>query len=728
MIFVYPILLGGLVLATLPVLLHFLISRQPTPLTFPAFRFLMQKERSNTRSLQLRHLLLLLLRIGLVVLVCVALARLRIFQETLGLSREKSAAIVLVFDTSPSMDYKVGGASRLDLAKKRAFELLDQLPEDGRTLILDACDPDSFSSAEWLKSLEKARQRIQSLTIQVRPEPVTKAIDEGLRRFAEWDGPRGDPEAAQLPRFLCVFSDRTVGSWGGRAPAKTNSTVPVKRWYFDVGVDDPVDLAISATDFASGRDSFTAGERIPLRVTVKATGKGKDKDVQNLLVVLVDGKEAIRQAFDLEADKQRTLALDLESAKLDPGFHSVEIRLGTSDDSLAFNNVRFATIHLHTMPPVLVLADDPSRTKPFADRLRALLYAVDHKDVRDKPTLSRYEAVFLVGVHAPSEALWEALDDYMQNGGGVAIIPPALDDPPAPYASAAAQKVMPGRIVKRIDAPAKDGARWELNRMDTRHSFVAPLMDWLVEDWDFLRHPTAYKYWEVEPNDSGAHVVRYDDGEPGRSAVVVGKAPRKVVLVTTPLGDDSGRWHNYNERTNAFGFALPQLCAKYLCAARAEQRLNYQFGAELPHVRKDAAFSFPKHVLSLDGLDRDIAFDAANRWVGKNVGKAGTYAIAGVNAATQERKTLHQFSINVPAEESDLSLVKASKIEKALGAGSHVPLDRKTPLRESLQWDEPMELFPWLMIGLLFLLAFENLLANKFYQHDEEEGSASRAA
>ncbi|MBI1830057.1 MAG: BatA domain-containing protein [Planctomycetes bacterium] len=229
MTFVYPLLLGGLVLAGLPVLLHFLIRRQPTTLTFPAFRFLMQKERSNTRSLRLRHLLLLLLRIGLVVLVCIALARLRVFHETLGLSREKPAAIVLIFDTSPSMDYKVGGATRLDLAKKRALELLDQLPEDGRTLILDACDPDSFASAEWLKSLEKARQRIQALTIQPRSEPTTKAIDEGLRRFAEWDGPRGDSDAALLPRFLCVFSDRTTGSWDSPSSAGTSTSASTTR-------------------------------------------------------------------------------------------------------------------------------------------------------------------------------------------------------------------------------------------------------------------------------------------------------------------------------------------------------------------------------------------------------------------------------------------------------------------------------------------------------------------
>src|SRR5687767_5932952 len=128
MTFVYPLLLGGLLLAALPVVLHFFVRKKPKTLLFPAFRFLVQKQRSNTRNLRLKHLLLLLLRIALIVLVCLALARPRLFHESLGLSRERPVAMVLVFDTSPSMEYKSRNETRLDLAKKRCLELLDQLP------------------------------------------------------------------------------------------------------------------------------------------------------------------------------------------------------------------------------------------------------------------------------------------------------------------------------------------------------------------------------------------------------------------------------------------------------------------------------------------------------------------------------------------------------------------------------------------------------------------------
>src|SRR5438876_243764 len=74
MTFVFPILLGGLVLAGIPILLHLILRQKPKTLPFPAFRFLVQKHRSNLRKLQLRHLLLLILRITLIAALCLALA------------------------------------------------------------------------------------------------------------------------------------------------------------------------------------------------------------------------------------------------------------------------------------------------------------------------------------------------------------------------------------------------------------------------------------------------------------------------------------------------------------------------------------------------------------------------------------------------------------------------------------------------------------------------------
>src|ERR1700736_3930356 len=128
MSFVHPLLLTGLLLVGIPVLLHLIMRQKPKHLLFPAFRFLLQRHRTNQRKLRLRHLLLLALRLLLIAGICLALARPKVFSERIHLG-ERPIAAVIVFDTSPSMEYLSGGQTRLEAARRRALELFDKLPE-----------------------------------------------------------------------------------------------------------------------------------------------------------------------------------------------------------------------------------------------------------------------------------------------------------------------------------------------------------------------------------------------------------------------------------------------------------------------------------------------------------------------------------------------------------------------------------------------------------------------
>src|SRR5262245_16573680 len=104
-VFYWP--LAGLVLIGIPVLIHLIMRQKPKMLQFPAFRFLVQRSRTNLRKLRLRHLLLLALRIGLVVLICLALMRPKLSGDVLKLGSDRPVAAVLLFDTSMSMEYTV---------------------------------------------------------------------------------------------------------------------------------------------------------------------------------------------------------------------------------------------------------------------------------------------------------------------------------------------------------------------------------------------------------------------------------------------------------------------------------------------------------------------------------------------------------------------------------------------------------------------------------------------
>ena len=65
--------LGGLAIGV-PILLHLLMQPKPKPLLFPALRFVQKNQRTNQRKMQLRHWILLALRILLLLILAAALA------------------------------------------------------------------------------------------------------------------------------------------------------------------------------------------------------------------------------------------------------------------------------------------------------------------------------------------------------------------------------------------------------------------------------------------------------------------------------------------------------------------------------------------------------------------------------------------------------------------------------------------------------------------------------
>src|SRR5271166_3304314 len=140
MTFLHGYLLGGLLLVGVPILLHLIMRQKPRRLVFPAFRFLRQKLHTNRRKLQLQNILLLLLRMLLIALLCLALARPLVQTGNIPFTADQEVAAILIFDSSPSMEYSVGTVKRLDEARQRARELIDQMAGGSRLAILDSAE------------------------------------------------------------------------------------------------------------------------------------------------------------------------------------------------------------------------------------------------------------------------------------------------------------------------------------------------------------------------------------------------------------------------------------------------------------------------------------------------------------------------------------------------------------------------------------------------------------
>lgn len=200
-------LLAGLAVVTVPIMLHLFGQRQPQLIDFPALRFVRETTQEQSMSWQLRHFLLLLLRILMLAALALALSRPRVHSAVLGsilgvsgvglcallasliaavayatrrprsvwlistilalalwlsaglwgyrslttgpavpiADRTAPIAAALIIDNGPSMEYRSGNQTRMESGKDIGLWVLDQLPIDSRVGILSGAPIGSLS-------------------------------------------------------------------------------------------------------------------------------------------------------------------------------------------------------------------------------------------------------------------------------------------------------------------------------------------------------------------------------------------------------------------------------------------------------------------------------------------------------------------------------------------------------------------------------------------------------
>jgi hypothetical protein len=367
----------------------------------------------------------------------------------------------------------------------------------------------------------------------------------------------------------------------------------------------------------------------------------------------------------------------------------------------------------------------------------------DVKRPADVGSLAGYESVTLLGVIDPTR-LWEKLEPYVAGGGKLFIAPgraigpgfiPTDENEPA-------KKLMPAKLGAMIDATTfrkpetsdsldrSSGVTWMLDDAALRHPLFNRFKEWKNQgNIDVIaRPPKALKYYEATPIGDASVVVRFNDTDdpakqsPALIERVVGKG--KVLLLTTRLEvpDPVNPWNEYwSTADSSFATVFPHVVMTYLCGASADANFQHPTGRDLilpiPHL----AGKDPPTKLRLEGpgvSGRDAEFDLAARQTEVRISAAKTLTPGNYLVATDRGPATDGFSLNPPADESNLAKVPAEAIEDLFGPKSVVPLGKDANMHEVLdkKFTQPVDLFPWLLILVLLLLAAEGVIANRFYR------------
>jgi hypothetical protein len=728
--FLTPLLLGGAALIAVPVIIHLILRQKPKHLLFPAFRFLQQKHRTTVQKLRLRHFLLLALRIGLILLLCAALARPELSGGPESLGDDSPVAVVLVFDTSPSMEYAHEGKSRLEAAKEQALTTLKDLPGSSQAAVFDTAEPGG-----QFVGLPDAVKQVQNRRIQAYQRPVTASVEEALRLLTR--------EPPTLPLLMMVFSDRTAASWNAEAVGSVlrrakerleeKLPAPLAAYYVDLGVREPRNVAIQGL-MLKLENQVTPLEQLPvggladesfqIQASVRITGTSVDSE----LLLYVDGqlKDAKRLKGSAMPGQTSTETVVFKPIPRTAAVMQGDVRL-KNNDALESDNVRYWT--LSSMPrKVLILADEPKDAQEWRFALESsplplTCTVLRPKDVPGNLNPDQHETVCLLNVAQPDSELWELLRRYVADGGGLVVLP-GEDSQPDAYGTDAALALMPARLVKKLDVPPP---RAWLAPTDYEH----PIMD-KFKSWEKQALPGRIsRYWQIEPlSDSYRSVLPLNYHDAGKLQIAPVLAEKvfnrerihgRVILYTTAMylrADWKEGWNNFLDLGgNWLGLALPYLSVRHVLGAR-EERQNLMVGEE-PRFWLPRNAGLTSYQLTGPQNATGEIKDKDTQAVVSDARRPGNSRVAAGDVWTRS------FSLNLPPIETNLLTggPSSADIEALLGSGSYHALADSVDVQKlafaRLGRVPKRELLPYLMIAVLVFLALENLLANRFYEREK---------
>lgn len=722
MSFLHAYLLSGLVLAGLPILLHLMLRQKPKRLLFPAFRFLKARQTVNQRRLRLQHLLLMLLRILIIASLCLALARPRLFSHRLGFSEDRAVVAALVFDTSYSMEYTLGGATRLDDARTKARELLAEMKPESRVLLFDSGE----DAPSMLLTPSEAGSRLDLLRLRPGAASLNLTVERALRALQKQE----DSEEAP-PRLLYIFSDRTRASWDSTG-LKPSIPPGITIFYVDVGVESPRDLGIERVEVVPA--VVAPGANFQIRVSVR----GRPSDQENELSCSLDGEDRPpdKRLVRLEAGQTtQLLAFDRVAPTPPPTAqgsvaYQLTLRLGTRD-SMPFNNVRHATFHVGAKRRLLTLVDRDDEERTY---IWSLVHATTRWFAHDLMTfeqaeklstgdLATYSVLALFEPRQVPETWWKRLTAYVQAGGGLAIVPGGEESREA-LRSAGGAALMPATLEQLVDAPRGQPVYWEPFRGE--HPLMAPLVAWLRQfEVDLARdqaRPFVRRYWQLAPLPSGSLAISsYEDAKKRPSLVERSVGKGRVILFTTPLDlryvdeQRTVQWNNFWGEESWFGLVLIDRVCRYLAGETTIPEVNFVCG-QLANLRLTMSPPPPLTLTGpgLSGAERTVKPpDAEGIVVFPQAIAPGNYLLV-----DGKNQPVGGFSLNIAAREGDLERIPIEELEEVLGTGTVLQVDRTLTLKEALSEarQPPVELLPLLLLLLLTLLTVEGLYANRFYR------------
>ncbi len=514
MTFLNPLILFGLIAASIPVVLHFLNLRKLQKIEFSTLAFLKELQKSKIKRIKLKQWLLLILRILIIACIVISFARPTVENLPLGSSSAKTTAVIII-DNTFSMSVVAGNGSYFNKAKQSAKALLNIFKEEDEVVIIPVGTL-GVHDINTKSNLDYVRKEIDELQISY----LSKTLNEAVVKAGQilYQSKNHNKEIYILTDLQ---SGRLINSQNEIPNLKSllgNSRV----FLIDLHEKNAVNLSVDK--FELKNQIFEKNKKIGFTAEVK---NNSDIPVNNSVASLfINGKRSAQQSISLQPNE--TSSLSFESTLTEGGF--IEVAVELEDDDINYDNKRYTCFYVPENIKVLLLTEFNEDSK-FV-KLALSNPGVNEPQITEENSsqssslnLTKYDAVFLIG-SVPTNAAQNILN-YIENGKGLVLMPGN---------GSSIQSIK--NTFKNLNLPEPSGFIGKQNSPESAVSFYKvdfqnPLFENLFEENDRTRieSPDIYFYTRINPGAEGKTIISMYDNSAFLSEYKVGSG--KILVYNT---------------------------------------------------------------------------------------------------------------------------------------------------------------------------------------------------
>ena len=390
---------------------------------------LKQAVQRNKRIVQIRDLLLLLLRAAAVLLFAMAIESPGCRSDSQQAGRQTPLHAILLIDNSMSMSYQALDGTMLERAQKRAVDYIETLPEGSVVTIIPLCGSRYTYSVDPYRSRQAASEALGQMEVVDRHADISQAVNQAQQACQRDE---------KLAKRIVLFSDQQRENWREISDNQTLADLPNLQvvqiaeeahdnsWVESLRVQDGLADTETPTTFIA---------------TIRHLGQEPRGDVP--VTLSVNGQEVASRTVQLDAADATTEVTfqhrfaDHSPAAAHPDFAAVRVSL--PPDRLTRDDARSLIVPIVTSLPVVfvdqygadgedLLKNRLGETRPLRRLLapsaasgQPSLVQVRHVTMdelidRREELLSDARLVVIAGVETPAPVV-QLLRQYVQQGG-----------------------------------------------------------------------------------------------------------------------------------------------------------------------------------------------------------------------------------------------------------------------------------------------------------------------